>query len=222
METGSIICGQSPHFQKSISGRQAQRHSRHCSRANSFSSNCMHHSISSLAAESLLTQIRFLAPSRGRHSAREMAPCRLPRCVGASPNTGNPILLIGATSQWLPHPVSGLDTLKLAERVGFEPTIRLPVCRISSAVLSTAQPPLRGRRGASPARRPLCNQRGKERQEKPRAGRLPRPAGVLRGFWYPQGCDQPGASGRQVASRVARAAIEIVFWAQSPYLTRIT
>ena len=36
----------------------------------------------------------------------------------------------------------------MAERVGFEPTIRLPVCRISSAVLSTTQPPLRfaGRR----------------------------------------------------------------------------
>src|SRR5262249_55387550 len=32
---------------------------------------------------------------------------------------------------------------QMAERVGFEPTIRLPVCRISSAVLSTAQPPLR-------------------------------------------------------------------------------
>lgn len=32
----------------------------------------------------------------------------------------------------------------MAERVGFEPTIRLPVCRISSAVLSTTQPPLRG------------------------------------------------------------------------------
>src|SRR6266540_426274 len=31
----------------------------------------------------------------------------------------------------------------LAEREGFEPPIRLPVCRISSAVLSTAQPPLR-------------------------------------------------------------------------------
>src|SRR5205807_542137 len=31
---------------------------------------------------------------------------------------------------------------KLAEREGFEPSIRLPVCRISSAVLSTAQPPL--------------------------------------------------------------------------------
>lgn len=36
----------------------------------------------------------------------------------------------------------------MAERVGFEPTIRSPVCRISSAVLSTTQPPLRfaGRR----------------------------------------------------------------------------
>ena len=31
----------------------------------------------------------------------------------------------------------------MAEREGFEPPIRLPVCRISSAVLSTAQPPLR-------------------------------------------------------------------------------
>src|SRR5215213_1593069 len=30
----------------------------------------------------------------------------------------------------------------LAERGGFEPPIRLPVCRISSAVLSTTQPPL--------------------------------------------------------------------------------
>lgn len=31
----------------------------------------------------------------------------------------------------------------MAERVGFEPTIPLRVCRISSAVLSTTQPPLR-------------------------------------------------------------------------------
>ena len=30
----------------------------------------------------------------------------------------------------------------MAEREGFEPPIRLPVCRISSAVLSTTQPPL--------------------------------------------------------------------------------
>ena len=31
---------------------------------------------------------------------------------------------------------------ELAEREGFEPPIQLPVCRISSAVLSTTQPPL--------------------------------------------------------------------------------
>ena len=31
----------------------------------------------------------------------------------------------------------------MAERVGFEPTIESPLCRISSAVLSTTQPPLR-------------------------------------------------------------------------------
>src|SRR5438128_2744092 len=37
----------------------------------------------------------------------------------------------------------------LAEREGFEPPIRLPVCRISSAVLSTTQPPLRKRRRTS-------------------------------------------------------------------------
>ena len=33
---------------------------------------------------------------------------------------------------------------RLAEREGFEPPVRLPVRRISSAVLSTTQPPLRG------------------------------------------------------------------------------
>ena len=32
--------------------------------------------------------------------------------------------------------------LKLADRGGFEPPVRLPVRRISSAVLSTAQPPV--------------------------------------------------------------------------------
>src|ERR671913_425897 len=35
-----------------------------------------------------------------------------------------------------------LQQASLAERGGFEPPIRLPVCRISSAVLSTTQPPL--------------------------------------------------------------------------------
>ena len=43
------------------------------------------------------------------------------------------------------------DTQFVAEREGFEPPIRLPVCRISSAVLSTTQPPLPGR-GLSPRR----------------------------------------------------------------------
>jgi hypothetical protein len=36
----------------------------------------------------------------------------------------------------------------MAEREGFEPPIRLPVCRISSAVHSTTLPPLHGRKGA--------------------------------------------------------------------------
>src|SRR5438309_11625194 len=48
----------------------------------------------------------------------------------------------------------------MAEREGFEPPIRLPVCRISSAVLSTTQPPLRGRRRRKhPVGRRLCIQR---------------------------------------------------------------
>ena len=33
--------------------------------------------------------------------------------------------------------------MEVAERVGFEPTVPLPARRISSAVLSTSQPPLR-------------------------------------------------------------------------------
>src|SRR5262245_6915109 len=36
-----------------------------------------------------------------------------------------------------------VEPAPVAEREGFEPPIRLPVCRISSAVLSTTQPPLR-------------------------------------------------------------------------------
>src|SRR5437762_14283717 len=38
--------------------------------------------------------------------------------------------------------VNGLDSV-VAEREGFEPPIRLPVCRISSAVHSTSLAPLR-------------------------------------------------------------------------------
>ena len=37
--------------------------------------------------------------------------------------------------------------IEVAEREGFEPPIQLPVCRISSAVLSTTQPPLQQGRG---------------------------------------------------------------------------
>ena len=43
------------------------------------------------------------------------------------------------------------NDLSMAERVGFEPTVRLPVRRISSAVLSTTQPPLRMRMSAGRA-----------------------------------------------------------------------
>src|SRR5207253_3253066 len=35
--------------------------------------------------------------------------------------------------------------LDMAERVGFEPTVRFPARSLSRRVLSTAQPPLRGR-----------------------------------------------------------------------------
>jgi hypothetical protein len=42
--------------------------------------------------------------------------------------------------------------LLLAERVGFEPTIESPLCRISSAVLSTTQPPLREGQSSGAAR----------------------------------------------------------------------
>ena len=44
------------------------------------------------------------------------------------------------------HPVEVGDNFRgsVAERVGFEPTVGLRPRRISSAVLSTTQPPLRG------------------------------------------------------------------------------
>ena len=35
--------------------------------------------------------------------------------------------------------------VRMAERVGFEPTVRFPARSLSRRVLSTAQPPLRGR-----------------------------------------------------------------------------
>src|SRR6478735_11358408 len=47
-------------------------------------------------------------------------------------------------------PKTNMRTAKsVAEREGFEPPIPLRVCRISSAVLSTTQPPLRSPKPAS-------------------------------------------------------------------------
>jgi hypothetical protein len=52
-------------------------------------------------------------------------------CYNANWNVGSPLPVILQSKQ------------QLAERVGFEPTIPLQVCRISSAVHSTTLPPLR-------------------------------------------------------------------------------
>src|SRR5437588_1694895 len=52
--------------------------------------------------------------------------------------------VIGEQEAAFSHQVCGYQrTSTVAEREGFEPPIRLPVCRISSAVQSTTLPPLR-------------------------------------------------------------------------------
>jgi hypothetical protein len=84
----------------------------------------------------------------------------------------------------------------VAEREGFEPPIRLPVFRISSAVRLTTLPPLRGRQGReAPCRSPLCIQRHRARQgRRQRARRIGHLVGGLR----------PGSasrSGRRYAAR---------------------
>src|SRR5476651_1067131 len=56
---------------------------------------------------------------------------------------------IGYSGRW--RRTSAVEIEGLAEREGFEPPIRLPVCRISSAVHSTALPPLRSPKGAAKA-----------------------------------------------------------------------
>jgi K+-sensing histidine kinase KdpD len=55
----------------------------------------------------------------------------------------------------------------VAEREGFEPPIRLPVCRISSAVLSTTQPPLHGAETGRKAWARLLIQGLPDKQERP-------------------------------------------------------
>src|SRR6266851_3749623 len=47
-------------------------------------------------------------------------------------------------SRCLQPPRKSINQSKMAERVGFEPTVRFPVRSLSRRVLSTAQSPLRG------------------------------------------------------------------------------
>src|ERR1700757_3520862 len=63
--------------------------------------------------------------------------------------------------QWRP-----MENRGVAEREGFEPPIPLRVCRISSAVLSTTQPPLRSPKRAKNGREwtALSNQARQDRQ----------------------------------------------------------
>src|SRR6266436_7169154 len=46
---------------------------------------------------------------------------------------------------WILGRLYPVDSKGMAERVGFEPTVRFPARSLSRRVLSTAQPPLRGR-----------------------------------------------------------------------------
>jgi hypothetical protein len=74
--------------------------------------------------------------------ARQLAPISGIRPIGENPKRkSRPYLGL-----FRPHraekPDRQLVAERLAEREGFEPPIRLPVCRISSAVHSTALPPL--------------------------------------------------------------------------------
>src|SRR5215470_12080966 len=73
---------------------------------------------------------------------------RNPWC-NSSPQTVSNRWIEGSRS---PNPdfLVSLRYLFLAEREGFEPPIPLRVCRISSAVLSTTQPPLRSLSATSP------------------------------------------------------------------------
>src|SRR5882672_1310612 len=71
----------------------------------------------------------------------------------------------------------------VAEREGFEPPIRLPVCRISSAVHSTTLPPLH---------------RGQDGEQSPRRGRS-----LSEGRWLKQGFAARGCPAGSARTRVA-------------------
>jgi hypothetical protein len=110
--------------------------------------------------------------SRCPHPAEHISLAECMDETGDSRAVGLRARLIG---QPLGHDVAIVKKLRdirllfelLAEREGFEPPIRLPVCRISSAVHSTALPPLRSRKQPEKAAfgRPLSNQARQERQE---------------------------------------------------------
>ena len=53
------------------------------------------------------------------------------------------------------------DENSVAERVGFEPTVPLPARRISSAVLSTTQPPLRETKRQGPEGQSVAGSAGR-------------------------------------------------------------
>ena len=75
----------------------------------------------------------FGYPDEGSLIALQMWPS-VKKCegsIGAKTRIGNLLLKLQ------------VQLMKMAERVGFEPTVELPPRRISSAVLSTTQPPLR-------------------------------------------------------------------------------
>ena len=67
------------------------------------------------------------------------------RLIGNAPPAGGAVLQPGQALVLMQNLFAFKGKRRMAERVGFEPTVRLPVRRISSAVLSTTQPPLRSR-----------------------------------------------------------------------------
>ena len=77
--------------------------------------------------------------------------------------------------------------IDLAEREGFEPPIRLPVCRISSAVHSTALPPLRGAERGVLQKTPRCRIYVTKRSGRDKAGARAAPSPRLRGEGWDEG-----------------------------------
>jgi hypothetical protein len=112
-----------------------------------------------------------------RRSAYACGPAKANSCLGSPSAYVPPAVRDALSIQQVADFTGRFETV--AEREGFEPPIRLPVCRISSAVHSTALPPLRSRKQPAKAAcgRPLSNQARPERQEtgKGRATYIERP-----------------------------------------------